>query len=205
MRDTAHNMSSSSSSSSSLFSSSPPLLPPFPWPSCRHPRTRSFRSSKLEKEEVEEELSESERSSAAEWKSFSAASEGAAAAAEEAVIRGLRSERLFFEPGGATSRSILQGVPFEGSVAVAVESVDPYGDFRRSMQEMVMAHGSGGSGAAAAAWLEEMLGWYLKVNGKKSHGIILLAFLDLISSLPSPSSPSSSRTFGRIEEEDDVK
>jgi uncharacterized protein (TIGR01568 family) len=56
-----------------------------------------------------------------------------------------------------------------------MESEDPYVDFRRSMEEMVESHG-------LKDWdcLEELLGWYLKVNGKKNHGYIVGAFVDLL-------------------------
>ncbi|CAH8270061.1 unnamed protein product [Arabidopsis lyrata] len=118
----------------------------------------------------------------------------------EMVVRGVvRSERLFFDPG--VTSSILEeiddksksksketvvvgedrGTPIEEiSVAVAMESEDPYGDFRRSMEEMVMSHGE-----LAKDWesLESMLAWYLRMNGRKSHGVIVSAFVDLLSGL----------------------
>lgn len=58
---------------------------------------------------------------------------------------------------------------------LAMESDDPYGDFRRSMEEMVEIHG-------VKDWecLEELLGWYLRVNGKKNHEFIVGAFVDLL-------------------------
>ncbi|XP_010452383.1 PREDICTED: transcription repressor OFP13-like [Camelina sativa] len=126
----------------------------------------------------------------------------------EMVVRGVvRSERLFFDPGVTSSileetdpkskskkavaavgadddRDGCGGVftpPIEEiSVAVAMESEDPYGDFRRSMEEMVMSHGE-----LAKDWdsLESMLAWYLRMNGKKSHGVIVRAFVDLLSGL----------------------
>lgn len=54
------------------------------------------------------------------------------------------------------------------------------------MEEMVESHG-------LKDWecLEELLGWYLRVNGKKNHGFIVGAFIDLLVGLAS-SSPSSS-------------
>ncbi|KAG7554120.1 Ovate protein family C-terminal [Arabidopsis suecica] len=118
----------------------------------------------------------------------------------EMVVRGVvRSERLFFDPG--VTSSILEeiddksksksketvavggdrGTPIEEiSVAVAMESEDPYGDFRRSMEEMVTSHGE-----LAKDWesLESMLAWYLRMNGRKSHGVIVSAFVDLLSGL----------------------
>jgi uncharacterized protein (TIGR01568 family) len=43
------------------------------------------------------------------------------------------------------------------------------------MEEMVESHG-------LKDWdcLVELLGWYLKVNGKKNHGYIVGAFVDLL-------------------------
>ncbi|XP_010491002.1 PREDICTED: transcription repressor OFP13-like [Camelina sativa] len=122
----------------------------------------------------------------------------------EMVVRGVvRSERLFFDPGVTSSileesdlnskKKVVAAVrvdddrdgvftpPIEEiSVAVAMESEDPYGDFRRSMEEMVMSHGE-----LAKDWdsLESMLAWYLRMNGKKSHGVIVSAFVDLLSGL----------------------
>ncbi|KAF7820446.1 transcription repressor OFP13 [Senna tora] len=105
-------------------------------------------------------------------------------ASVETVVRGVRSsaadsERLFFDPD--ETRSILEasvGSPFEESEVVAMESADPYGDFRNSMAEMVESQG-------VRDWegLEELLGWYLRVNGKKNHGFIIGAFVDLLVSL----------------------
>uniref|UniRef100_J3M2U1 Transcription repressor n=2 Tax=Oryza brachyantha TaxID=4533 RepID=J3M2U1_ORYBR len=115
---------------------------------------------------------------------------------EEVIIRGLRSSnrRLFFEPD-STSSIVVKGRPaaaaaaaaFDGATAMSIDSADPYGDFRRSMEEMVMSHMNGG--AHDWGWLEEMLGWYLRANGKKTHGLIVGAFVDLVVALASP--PSS--------------
>ncbi|RCV14817.1 hypothetical protein SETIT_3G008900v2 [Setaria italica] len=127
--------------------------------------------------------------------------EPAAAVADEdeVIIHGLRSNsRLFFEPDSTSSivkvkkqRGAATAAAFDGATALAIESADPYGDFRRSMEEMVMSHGVNDWG-----WLEEMLGWYLRANGKKTHGLIVGAFVDLLvalaSSAPSPASSSSS-------------
>ncbi|KAL6906110.1 hypothetical protein ACP4OV_003711 [Aristida adscensionis] len=73
----------------------------------------------------------------------------------------------------------------EGSVAVAVDSDDPYRDFRESMEEMVAAHG-----LRDWAALEELLAWYLRINGKHNHALIVGAFVDLLLGLTSPA-PSS--------------
>ncbi|XP_020196751.1 uncharacterized protein [Aegilops tauschii subsp. strangulata] len=105
--------------------------------------------------------------------------------AEEAVIRGVRaSSRLFFEPEATksivmTSKPVADQAAFRGATALAIDSADPYGDFRRSMEEMVLSRG-GGRGEDDWGWLEEMLGWYLRANGKKTHGLIVGAFVDLL-------------------------
>ncbi|KAI8562939.1 hypothetical protein RHMOL_Rhmol03G0074800 [Rhododendron molle] len=110
----------------------------------------------------------------------------------EAVISGLRTaERLFFEPGETSSilgelktTGQVQICPDKeessssssgGGVLVAMDSMDPYKDFKTSMEEMVEADG-------LKEWdrLEELLGWYLKANGKENHGYIVAAFVDLL-------------------------
>ncbi|CAN6330596.1 unnamed protein product [Urochloa humidicola] len=68
----------------------------------------------------------------------------------------------------------------EGSVAVAVDSGDPYGDFRASMEEMVASHG-----LRDWAALEELLACYLRINGKHHHHLIVGAFVDLLLGLSS--------------------
>ncbi|XP_058205022.1 transcription repressor OFP15-like [Rhododendron vialii] len=112
----------------------------------------------------------------------------------EAVISGLRTaERLFFEPGETSSilgelktTGQVQICPDKeesssgsgGGVLVAMDSMDPYADFKTSMEEMVEAEG-------LKEWdrLEELLGWYLKANGKENHGYIVAAFVDLLAGL----------------------
>ncbi|CAH9127762.1 unnamed protein product [Cuscuta epithymum] len=117
---------------------------------------------------------------------------------DEEMIKGLlRSERLFFNPEETTS-SILAGGdysdssrnpttedPLEESVAMAMQSVDPFEDFKRSMEEMVEAHhhhshGAGGGVNDDWAFLEELLVSYLRINGKSTHGYIVAAFVDLL-------------------------
>lgn len=56
------------------------------------------------------------------------------------------------------------------------------------MQEMVAAHGAGGWGWG---WLEEMLGWYLRANGKDTHDTIVTAFVNVIVSVADPGRGSS--------------
>ncbi|XP_043691577.1 transcription repressor OFP13-like [Telopea speciosissima] len=197
----------------------------WPWPSCKQPKTLSFRADDnmfktvnsvyIDAGEVVT-TPESWFTNSSESASFSTVSEESGGEWVETMIRGLRSERLFFEPGGE-SNSILEeankvggGFPFKESLVLAMDSKDPYVDFRTSMEEMVEAHG-------LKDWecLEELLSWYLRVNGKKAHGFIVGAFVDLLvglaaadldvdASSSSPSSPSCSslRVEEEIEEED---
>ena len=107
----------------------------------------------------------------------------------EMLVRGVRSERLFFEPDDTSSILVKAkdaGFPFKESVVLEMESEDPYIDFRRSMEEMVETHG-------LKDWecLEELLGCYLKMNGKKNHGFIVGAFVDLLVGLSSTSCSES--------------
>ncbi|WOL11222.1 hypothetical protein Cni_G19984 [Canna indica] len=185
--------------------SSPPP-PSWPWPSCKQPKTDSFRGvghktadsadfnsaascfshSNSSEEDEEEEL---------ELGSFSTASteeeEDLAAGGEdslERVVRGLRpADRLLFRRPGDTSSILEEAKPFKDSVVLAMDSEDPYRDFRRSMEEMVAAHG-------LTDWkrLEALLVCYLRVNGKTTHGFIFGAFADLLVALASPSPPPSS-------------
>lgn len=93
------------------------------------------------------------------------------------------SERLFFEPEETSSivKHSKNGKssspqPFKDSVAMAMESDDPYLDFKKSMEEMVESQG------LLKDWdcLEELLLWYLKMNGKMNHRFIVGAFVDLL-------------------------
>ncbi|XP_044450584.1 uncharacterized protein [Triticum aestivum] len=196
----------------------PPSSPPTPtatpqawmWPSCKNPTAHSFRSPSASAAAavaakntaslfVDSAESSSFTNSSARMHhdcaasdSLSTESEASGAAAEDmadAIVRGLRSDRLRFEPR-APSSSILERKPppapargheaagamsFGGGVAVAFESADPYRDFRSSMEEMMTAHGAGDWD-----WLEKMLGWYLRANGKGTHAAIVSAFVDLV-------------------------
>ncbi|KAI3984931.1 hypothetical protein MKX01_004699 [Papaver californicum] len=185
------------------------------WPSCKHPKTNSFRGAHNHRgaDDIFKTVNsvyfdasstgvghvnntlESWFTNSSESGSFSTISEDHHHNGEESfemVIRGLRSERLFFEPSTVTN-SILEEpkqisitneeLRFKESVVMAMDSEDPYVDFRTSMEEMVEAHG-------LKDWdcLEELLSWYLKVNGKKNHGFIVSAFVDLLISIAAKSS-----------------
>ncbi|XP_047956809.1 transcription repressor OFP15-like [Salvia hispanica] len=168
-------------SSPSLLSSSSS----WPWPSCSTtPRTISFRA-------------DDQFATATPYESLCPDQ-------ESVIISGLRSERLFFEPGATSSilaeaKTIEDGETDESeSVAVVVmDSMNPFVDFRASMAEMVEACGCG---VRDWEFLEELLGWYLSVNDETNHGYIVGAFADLLiheheqtssSSLSSSSSSSS--------------
>ncbi|XP_020598848.1 transcription repressor OFP18-like [Phalaenopsis equestris] len=71
---------------------------------------------------------------------------------------------FIFDTGGGKSSLLVEtgAPPFDGGVAVAVDSTDPFGDFRVSMEEMVDAHGV----STDWTWLQEMLGWFLRANDK---------------------------------------
>jgi len=115
-------------------------------------------------------------------------------------MQAMSSNRLLIDGRSSRSSSIAEkcssnkevevpGVPFEGSVAVEIESEDLYRDFLESMKEMVE-----GSGEVKKdlAWFEEMLEWYLRMNKKWTHEFIVRAYWDLLSELMASSSFSSS-------------
>ncbi|XP_041997352.1 transcription repressor OFP13-like [Salvia splendens] len=122
----------------------------------------------------------------------------AASNRESAVVSGLRSERLFFEPG-ATSSALAEAELGGGdresergggsALVVAMNSRDPFLDFRASMAEMVE-----GGGERDWGFLEELLEWYLRVNDESNHGYIVDAFVDLVMDEYSSSSSSSIAT-----------
>ncbi|XP_071738830.1 transcription repressor OFP13-like [Rutidosis leptorrhynchoides] len=178
------------------------------WPSCNHTKTLSFRattdhndfmlnnkdSSLVDQpDQVEVTTLGSYFTNSSESASVSSESEISVA---ETIVRGARSDRLFFEPDSTSS--ILKtrasdrqcsssddngggggdgdgGLPYDESVAVVMESENPYIDFKKSMEEMVKIH-------ELKEWecLEELLGWYLKMNGKNNHEFIVEAFVDLL-------------------------
>ncbi|KAJ0704805.1 putative transcription factor OFP family [Helianthus annuus] len=183
------------------------------WPSCNtHPKTLSFRATthhfinpnnnnnnplvplELDPEVDFKTLGCSYFTNSSEYYSPSISTESDSV---ESIVRGARShERLFFEPD-STSCSILEGkgsgrqcssensengggLPYKESVAVVMETEDPYDDFKKSMKEMVEIH-------ELKDWdcLEELLGWYLRMNDEDNHEFIVGAFFDLLAGINS--------------------
>ncbi|KAI3799602.1 hypothetical protein L1987_34901 [Smallanthus sonchifolius] len=166
------------------------------WPSssCNtHPKTLSFRATTdlinpNKEPEVELTTLGSCFTNSSEYSpSISTESDSSAV---ETIVRGARSERLFFEPestssllevqdsGGQCTSEMSGGLPYKESVAVVMETKDPYDDFKKSMEEMVEIHD-------LKDWecLEELLGWYLTMNEKDNHEFIVGAFFDLLAGI----------------------
>ncbi|XP_075507810.1 transcription repressor OFP13-like [Primulina tabacum] len=173
--------------------------PSWPWPPCTTtPKTLSFRATNndsiiktlnsaflddtpdsfssicnhFERESLHENFSGEQRSDAD----------------ESAVVRGLRSGRLFFEHGETSSileEAKTHDFPYRDSVSVlAMDSTDPFSDFRASMDEMVESHG-----LKDCEGLEKLLACYLRINGRSCHGYIIGAFVDLLLHLAFASNP----------------
>lgn len=196
---------------SSISSSSSTSSHSRAWPCCILPKTQSFRAAAAAA--VADDIYKTVNSiyfdsslsfSEEDMKSFSATSVsgdfyGERYSSAESVVRRLRSDRLFFEPGEASASIMAKakasgGVLFKQSVAMTVDSEDPGRDFRASMEEMVAANG-------VTEWekLVELFVWFLRANGKENHGFIFGAFLELLVGLAatsSSSSCSSSSSFG---------
>ncbi|XP_060184603.1 transcription repressor OFP13 [Lycium barbarum] len=206
------------------------------WPSCAHSKTLSFRANDNNNNIFKtinsifldsstdhhhhhngvldiETTPESWFTNSSKSASFSTESDETSEPLMEMIIKGARSDRLFFEPN-CTSSLILdeqkvsqdqnqetekleqeiqeddddgdQELPFKESVALALESDDPYLDFKKSMEEMVDTH-------EIKDWesLQELLGWYLKMNGKINHGFIIRAFVDLLIQFSPPNNCNS--------------
>ncbi|KAD7479885.1 hypothetical protein R6Q59_008716 [Mikania micrantha] len=169
------------------------------WPSCNnHPKTLSFRAithhmNPTNKDSPDLTTLGSFFTNSSEYSpSVSTESDSSAV---ETIVRGARSERLFFEPD--TTSSILEiqgggaqctssesggagGLPYKESVAVEMETEDPYDEFKKSMEEMVEIYG-------LKDWdcLEELLVWYLRMNEKANHEFIVGAFFDLLAGISS--------------------
>ncbi|CAO2823998.1 unnamed protein product [Amaranthus hypochondriacus] len=202
----------SKSLDSKLSSSSSPQ---WSFPSCGNIKTLSFRAKDdafrtFNSSFLDVELTPPESFFTSSSRSFSTLFEednGGEGDPLESVIHGLRSNRLFFEPEQSSSllfcepkqegekvkeRELEQeekDVIYKESEILSMDSNNPCEDFRRSMEEMVEAHG-------LKDWhgLEELLECYLKINGKNNHGYIVGAFIDLLVSLSFASFDASTST-----------
>ncbi|KAM7258127.1 hypothetical protein ACFE04_013868 [Oxalis oulophora] len=160
----------------------------WPWPSCQNqPRTLSFRATNTNHQSTNMFKTMNSiyslDTNSSESPSFSTEDSSTSTSNIETMINLglLKSERLFFEPGGESSSLLPKTTPsssFRGSVVLSLESQNPYVDFRKSIEEMVEAHG-------LRNWdgLEELLCWLLKANDKTSHGFIIGAFVDFLVSI----------------------
>ncbi|XP_073002481.1 transcription repressor OFP13-like [Typha latifolia] len=82
-------------------------------------------------------------------------------------------------PGNEEEEEEVAKLSFsDESTKMVMASDDPYHDFRASMEEMVEMH-------ELKDWprLLELLHCYLKLNEKKTHKVIMLAFMDLLAHL----------------------
>lgn len=170
---------------------------PWQWLSCKQqPKTHSFRADDKIFETDNLGLSDPSNRVGTPKSCFTYSEDNPGGESVEMIIRGVQSERLIFEPSN-TSSSILDeaktsGVlPLKESIVLAIESDDPYRDFKKSMEEMVETHG-------LKDWkcLEALLGWYLKMNERTNQGFIVGAFVDLLRGLASSCSNSTNSCSG---------
>lgn len=118
---------------------------------------------------------------------FSAVLEDSGGELIEMAVKALRTKRLSFEPEPGDTSFIMGATkfPFQDSVMQAIKSNNPYTDFRNSMEEMIEAYGLEDYATKDWEYLEELLAWYLRMNGKKNHRYIIEAFIDMYTELPS--------------------
>ncbi|RLN29917.1 transcription repressor OFP13-like [Panicum miliaceum] len=198
---------------------SPPAAAPpaWMWPSCKHPRTQSFRTPSAAAKTIASLFLDSGESSFANSSARtthrvdcasddSPSTESEAPAADDmadAIVRGLRSDdRLLFEPQ-APSSSILERkppAPAAGQVAEDPPSSSSLGNsvavafdsadpYRdfRASMEEMVS----AHGVGDWEWLERMLAWYLGANGRDTHPAIATAFVDLVASMAASASASA--------------
>lgn len=116
---------------------------------------------------------------------FSAVLEDSGSELIEMAVKALRTKRLSFEAGDTRYIMGATKFPFQDSVVLDIKSNNPYTDFRNSMEEMIEAYGLEDYATKDWEYLEELLAWYLRMNGKKNHQYIIQAFIDLYTELPS--------------------
>lgn len=96
----------------------------------------------------------------------------------KSLVEDLRAEdmNLFMRDGKEAGNYFLK--TSMKMAKMALSSNDPYGNFKRSMEEMVEAYR-----ISELPRLQELLRCYLALNQKKNHKVIVLAFLDLLADL----------------------
>lgn len=94
----------------------------------------------------------------------------------------ISSSRFFFTP--TTTKSLMGDTEVQRagflktSLKTPLSSMDPYADFRHSMEEMVEAYK-----IRELPQLHELLHCYLGLNQRKNHNAIILAFVDFLADL----------------------
>jgi uncharacterized protein (TIGR01568 family) len=97
----------------------------------------------------------------------------------------------------SSSSSVIEGAGAEddggNNAAIVLFSVDPYTDFRRSMEDMIRMHHGQEFQPLDWDFLEELLFYYLQLNDRSVHKYILKAFADLTAGthkdIPAPGKP----------------
>ncbi|KAL8170277.1 hypothetical protein V2J09_022081 [Rumex salicifolius] len=90
------------------------------------------------------------------------------------------SRRFFFSSPGLSNSIVDSSTAAGGVAAQETYTRDPYGEFRRSMEEMVVARGLRVDGRGSWKKLHQLLLCYLSLNPKPAHPFIVAAFSDLI-------------------------
>ncbi|XP_010233435.1 transcription repressor OFP14 [Brachypodium distachyon] len=83
------------------------------------------------------------------------------------------------ESGAEDIREASPGDEHGNNTAIVLFSIDPYTDFRGSMQNMTKMHHCQESKTLDWDFLEELLFYYLQLNDQSVHKYILKAFADL--------------------------
>ncbi|KAM0887492.1 hypothetical protein ACQ4PT_028998 [Festuca glaucescens] len=158
--DAAASQSSPYSPPPSMSGASSSTATSWQWPSCTQARTTSFGRADDEVSSTrrgcktrvitnpaycDDHSAEHSFLSATDSSTSTTAPVVPASEVDEVIIRGLRaSSRLFFEPAATSSIVKPAAAAFGAATAMAIDSADPYDDFRRSMEEMVLSHGANG-------------------------------------------------------------
>ncbi|XP_062104996.1 transcription repressor OFP12-like [Humulus lupulus] len=100
------------------------------------------------------------------------------------------------QPPLAIAERKTTATQFAGGVEVPKYSVDPFVDFRRSMQEMMEARDVLVDGRTDLEYLHELLLCFLALNPNETHKFIISAFTDIVVNLLS--APDKNRRHREI-------